>query len=297
MPRIAVAQAGTELFDNRATFQKLEAMACDAAKNGAQLALFPEAFIGGYPKGLDFGASLGIRTTPGRELFQSYFDCALEVPSAVTTAIGNLALNNKIGIVTGVVERRGGTLYCSALCFAPDGSLILHHRKIMPTAIERVIWGCGDGASLKTVDTALGRIGTLICWENYMPLARMALYQQGVQLYCIPTVDDREAWIPTLRHISREGRCFVLSACQYLEKSNYPKDVLEKTRYLPDVPIRGGSCIVNPLGEIIEGPLYDKEGLIYADLDMNEIVRGKYDLDVAGHYARPDIFEFKVRPV
>jgi nitrilase len=128
-----------------------------------------------------------------------------------------------------------------------------------------------------------------------MPLARMALYEQGVQLYCVPTVDDREAWIPTLRHIAREGRCFVLSACQYLTKQDYPKDVLAQTRHLPELPIRGGSCIVSPLGELIAGPLYDKEGIVCADLDMNEIARGKYDLDVAGHYARPDIFDFRLK--
>jgi nitrilase len=170
---------------------------------------------------------------------------------------------------------------------------MLHHRKIMPTAVERVIWGCGDGSTLKVAQSSIGNIGTLICWENYMPLARMALYEQQVQLYCIPTVDDREAWIPTLRHIAREGRCFVLSACQFLENDAYRN--IPDTRYLPDTPIRGGSCIVNPLGELVTQPLYNEAGLVFSELNMDEVTQGKYDLDVAGHYARPDIFEFKVR--
>lgn len=293
--KIAIAQTGTVLFDNSATMAKLERYVANAAKKKAKLVVFPEAFIGGYPKGLDFGATLGIRTPKGRSTFQSYFDCAIPVPGAVTRALGALAKRHKIMIVTGTVERAGGTLYCAALYFAANGKLIHHHRKLMPTAVERVIWGHGDGSSLKVVDTPLGSMGTLICWENYMPMARMALYQQGMQLYCIPTVDDREVWIPTLRHIAREGRCFVVSACQYLTKKYYPKDMLKTARYLPDTPIRGGSCVIDPLGEIVAGPLYDREGLLYADIDMDDIARGKYDFDVAGHYARPDIFALKIK--
>lgn len=295
MTRIAIAQAGTALFDTKATLQKCEALTVKAAKGGAKLIVFPEAFIGGYPKGLDFGATLGIRTPEGRDVFRRYFDCAIAVPGPETQRLGKLAKSNQITLVTGVIERSGGTLYCSVLGFDIKGALILHHRKIMPTAVERVIWGCGDGSSLKVVDTPLGKMGALICWENYMPLARMALYEQGIQIYCIPTVDDREAWIPTLRHIAREGRCFVLSACQYLTNKDYPKDILNKTRNLPELPIRGGSCVVGPLGELITEPLYGKEGIVYADLDPNDITRGKYDLDVAGHYSRPDIFDFKIK--
>jgi nitrilase len=293
MARVALIQAGTELFNAKATLQKFKALAMKAAKGGAKLAVFPEAFLGGYPKGLDFGATLGIRTQEGREMFRRCFDDAAEIPGDLTREIGAIARKHKMAILTGLIEREGGTLYCSAVYFDAKGTLLHHHRKIVPTALERAVWGCGDGSSLTTVDTPEGKVGTLICWENYMPLARMALYQQGVELYCALTVDDREAWIPTLRHIAREGRCFVLSACQYLSKKNYPGDILKATRYLQDPPIRGGSCVVSPLGELIAGPLYDREGIVFADLDRNDIARGKYDLDVAGHYARPDIFKFR----
>lgn len=295
--RIAIAQTGTRLFDAAATWAVFEARLREAAKGGAQIVVFPEAFFGGYPKGLDFGATLGVRTPEGRKLFQRYSDEALLVPGPVTEAIGALARECGIMVVTGAVERQGGTLYCAALVFDARGALVHHHRKILPTAIERIIWGQGDGASLTTVETPHGKLGALICWENYMPLARMALYQAGVELYCMPTVDDRDLWLPTIRHIAREGRCFVISACQYLPRANYPEDVLKSARYLPELPIRGGSCVVGPLGEFVLEPQYDREGVFFADLDRNEIAQGKYDLDVAGHYARPDLFDFRVRPL
>ncbi len=197
-------------------------------------------------------------------------------------------------MVVGVVERDGGTVYCTALYVGPDGALLGQHRKLMPTAIERLIWGFGDGSTLRVIDAPIGRFGALICWENYMPLARMAMYQQGVELYCAPTVDDREVWIPTLRHIAREGRCFVLSACQFLTRAAYPAHWLENTEHLPDTPIRGGSCIVDPMGEILAGPLYDAEGILTAEADLGALMQAKFDFDVAGHYARKDVFQFKI---
>jgi nitrilase len=257
--------------------------------------VFPEALIGGYPKGLVFGASVGIRTAPGRQLFAAYANGAIEVPGSVTAAIGQIAERHQLFLVVGVIERDGGTLYCTALYFGPDGSLLSKHRKLTPTAMERIIWGCGDGTTLTVIDSPFGRIGGLICWENYMPLARVAMYMQGVQLYCAPTVDDREVWIPTMRHIAREGRCFVLSSCQFMTRNDYPREWLTETHDLPDVPIRGGSCIVNPMGEVIAGPLYDQPGILAVEISLGDLTEAKFDFDVVGHYARPDVFNFSVR--
>jgi nitrilase len=273
---VAVVQAGAVLFDTDANLAKAEGLVAQAAAGGARLVVFPEAFIGGYPKGEDFGARVGSRTDDGRKLFRRYFESAIDVPGPATERLGYAAQDSGVWVVIGVIERSGGTLYCTVLFFAPDGSLAGKHRKLMPTAMERLIWGFGDGSTLPVLDTGFGRVGAVICWENYMPLLRASMYQKGVQLYCAPTVDDRETWPVTMRHIALEGRCFVLSACQYTEK------------------IRGGSVIVGPMGKILAGPCYDGECVLTADLDLGEIAEGKFDLDVAGHYARPDVFRLEV---
>src|SRR5580704_7564459 len=259
---IGVVQAGSVLGDTPRTLEKLKQLCEACARRRLNIAVFPEAFIGGYPKGLVFGASVGIRTDAGRDLFRAYSDCAIEVPGPVTAAIGKVAKDAALYLVIGVIEREAGTLYCSALYFAPNGILLGKHRKLTPTAAERVIWGCGDGSTLSAFETPIGKIGGLICWENYMPLARMSMYRQGVQLYCAPTVDDREIWIPTVRHIAREGRCFVLSSCQFLPRDAYPADWLAATVNLPEVPIRGGSCIVGPMGELLAEPVYGEETIL-----------------------------------
>jgi nitrilase len=200
----------------------------------------------------------------------------------------------------GVVERdarfSGGTLYCTALYFGSDGRLLGKHRKLKPTASERLIWGEGDGSTLTVLDTAIGKLGGLICWENYMPLARMALYGKGVELYLAPTADSRETWQATLRHIACEGRCFVLGCNQFVTKSMYPTDLAGLTDLdtQPEIMCRGGSAIIGPLGDVLAGPLYDAEGILTADLDLSEIARAKYDFDVVGHYARPDVFQLTV---
>lgn len=295
--KVAVAQVGTVLFDQQKTLAKLISFVEQAAKEKANLIVFPEAFIGGYPKGLDFGATLGIRTDEGRKLFQEYSDQAIEVPSDITKKIGELAKKHNIEIITGAIERSGSTLYCTSLHFDTEGKLIHNHRKIMPTALERVVWGQGDGSSLKVTDSKVGKTGKLICWENYNPLARQALYDQGMEVLCVPTVDDRNNWIPTMQHIAREGRCFVLSSCQFLDNAGYPPEVLSKAKNLNNPPIRGGSCIISPMGELIESPMYGKEGILYATLNKKDITQAKYDMDLAGHSARPDIFEFKIKPL
>jgi nitrilase len=293
--RVAVVQAAPVVFDVRRTLAKLGDLTADAARQGARLAVFPEAFVSAYPKGLGFGARLGMRSPEGREEFRVYYDSAIAVPGPATEAIGAAARAGKLHLVVGVIERDGGTLYCTALFFGPDGRLRGKHRKLMPTALERLVWGQGDGSTLTVLDTEIGKLGAVICWENYMPLLRMAMYAQGVQLYCAPTVDDRDTWLPTMRHVALEGRCFVLSACQYLRRSDCPPEYACIQGDDPQtVLIRGGSCIIAPLGQVLAGPNYEGEGILIADLDLAEIARGKYDFDVAGHYARPDVFRLHV---
>jgi nitrilase len=197
--------------------------------------------------------------------------------------------------VIGVIEREGTTVYCTVLFFGPDGALLGKHRKLMPTVMERVIWGFGDGSTLPAIDTPFGKMCSVICWENYMPMLRMAMYAKGVALYCAPTADDRDTWLPTMRHIALEGRCFVLSACQYLRKRDFPESVRISIGDGPDsVLMRGGSLIISPLGRILAGPDFDGEKILTADLDLNEIGRGKFDFDAAGHFSRPDVFQLIV---
>jgi nitrilase len=301
--RAAVVQAAPVVFDLGRTLDKLAQLSADAARQGAALVVFPEAFVSAYPKGLDFGARVGSRTPEGREQFRRYFESAVEVPGPATEAIGRAARAGRLHLVVGVIEREGGTLYCTALFFGPDGALLGKHRKLMPTAMERIVWGQGDGSTLTVLDTPLGRLGAVICWENYMPLLRMAMYAKGVQLYCAPTADDRDTWLPTMRHIALEGRCFVLSACQYLTRADCPTDYPAVQGDDPaTVLMRGGSCIVGPLGQVHAGPCFEGETILTAELDLGEVVRGKYDFDAVGHYARPDVFrlvvnEAEMRPV
>jgi len=279
---VAVVQAGSILFDAGASIAKAERLLAEAA--GARLVVFPEAFIGGYPKGHDFGARVGSRTSEGRKLFRRYYEGAIDVPGPETERLGEAARANGSWVVMGVIEREAGTLYCTALFLAPDGRLAGKHRKLMPTGMERLIWGFGDGSTLPAIETGFGRIGAVICWENYMPLLRAAMYQKGVQFYCAPTVDDRESWAGTMRHIALEGRCFVLSACQYTSAEGAPESEW----------IRGGSIIVSPMGKVLAGPCYDGECVLRAEVDPGEIAEGKFDLDVAGHYSRPDVFRLFV---
>lgn len=290
----AVVQAAPVAFDVPRTLDKLADLAADAARKGAKLAVFPEAFVSAYPKGLDFGARVGMRTPEGRDMFRRYFDSAIDVPGPAAARIAEIAKANDLYLVVGVIERDGGTLYCTALFFTPEGGLAAKHRKVMPTAMERLIWGTGDGSTLSVVDSPLGKIGAVICWENYMPLLRTAMYAKGVELYCAPTVDCRRTWAPTMRHIAIEGRCFVLSACQYARRSDFPTDYPIDTQNGDEVLIDGGSLIVSPMGDILAGPNYGAECILTAEIDRNLIAGGKFDLDVVGHYARPDIFQLHV---
>jgi nitrilase len=293
--KACVVQAAVVGGNTAATVDKAVSLILECSTRGAQLAVFPEAFIGGYPKGARFGSFFGGRTGEGREEFAAYWEGAIDVPGKETAALGAAARQAEIFVTIGVIERDGGTLYCTALFFGPDGSLLGKHRKLMPTGVERLCWGFGDGSTLTTVDTPWGKLGAVICWENYMPMMRMAMYGQGIALYCAPTADDRESWTSTMRHVALEGRCYVLSACQFLTRADFPPGM---HNHISDdaghVLLRGGSVIVDPLGQVLAGPDFSGETILTADLDMRQIVRGKFDFDVAGHYARPDVFHLEV---
>lgn len=293
--RVAVIQAGSVAFDTAATMKRLEVLARDAAKAGAKLAVFPEAFVGGYPKGIDFGARVGMRSDAGRDWFQRYFAGAIDLPGPELEALQALAAELAIALVVGVIERDVGTLYCSVVFIDEAGRYLGKRRKLMPTAMERLVWGMGDGSTTGVFEIGGRRVSAAICWENYMPMLRQWFYAQGAEIHCAPTVDDRDQWQTTVRHIAYEGRCFVLSACQFARRADYPSDYpLDAERQADEALIRGGSVIVSPFGEVLAGPLYGKEGILVADLDFKEIARGKFDLDVAGHYARPDVFSLNV---
>ena len=292
---VAVIQAGAVPFDTQACIDKAVRMIGEAAAMGAKVLVFPEAFIGGYPKGLNYGLVVGARDPVGREEFRLSLESAIEVPSASTARLGEAAATHGVYLVIGVIERDGGTCYCTVLFFAPDGQLLGKHRKLMPTAMERMIWGFGDGSTLTAVDSPYGRIGSVICWENYMPMLRMAMYAKNVALYCAPTADDRDTWLPTMQHIALEGRCFVLTACQFLRKRDFPGTVRVALGDGPDsVLMRGGSAIISPLGEVLAGPSFGSETVLTANLDLNDIGRGKFDFDAVGHYSRPDVFQLTV---
>ncbi len=293
--KVAVVQAAPVVFDPERTVDKAASLAAEAARTGARLVVFPEAFISGYPKGLDFGAVIGSRTEEGRADFQRYWESSVAVPGPAVERLGGVARKNRIYLVMGVVERDGGTLYCCVLFFAPDGRLLGKHRKVMPTASERLVWGFGDGSTLPVFDTPLGKLGAVICWENYMPLLRTAMYAKGIELYCAPTADSRDSWFATVRHIAVEGRCYVLSCNQFTRRSDFP--VTYRSIYGEDPKVivnQGGSCVVDPFGNFLAGPNTEGEAILLAEIDPGQIIRGKYDLDVVGHYARPDIFQLQV---
>jgi nitrilase len=292
--RVAVVQAAPVVFDCAATLARVRKLSTEAATGGAGLVLFPEAFVSGYPRGISFGAVIGNRTARGREHFRRYWESSIDVPGPAVSELAAIASELALHLVIGVVEREGGTLYCTVLFFSPAGYLG-KHRKVMPTAAERLVWGFGDATTLPVFDTPFGKLGAVICWENYMPLLRMAMYSKGIQVYCMPTADGRETWLSTVRHVAMEGRCFVLSANQFARLSDFPADIENELASRPDeVLCTGGSCIVSPLGDVLAGPDFNGETILYADLDLGEVARGKFDLDVTGHYARPDLFRLVV---
>jgi nitrilase len=293
--RAAVAQVGAVPFDVQASVAKAQEWIARAAADACQIVVFPEAFIAGYPKGADFDICVGRRTERGRDEFRRYFEASITVPGPETQRLAESAAAARAYVVMVVMERDLGTLYCSALIFGPDGTLLGKHRKLMPTAGERLIWGFGDGSTLPVLETPIGNIGAVICWENYMPMLRMAMYAKGISIYCAPTADDRETWLPTMRHIALEGRCFVLTACQVVRRRDFPADYRCLISDDPEALLmRGGAAIIDPLGNVIVGPRFGEEALLAAELDLDTLPRAKLDFDVAGHYARPDVFSLSV---
>lgn len=293
--KVAVVQAGSVPFDAQAATDKAAQLIAECGAEGAKIAVFPEAFIGGYPKGSTFGSSMAHRSAEGRELFKRYFDSAIMIDGEEITDLVEASRANGVFTVMGIIEKLGNTLYCTAVMIDPEKGLVGKHRKLMPTAVEKLVWGFGDGSTLDVVDSPAGKLGSVICWENYMPLLRQTMYAQGTQIYCAPTMDDRETWAPTMRHIALEGRVFVLSAVQVLRRDEYPTDY-KIADELDDreILIRGGSIIVDPLGQVLAGPVFDEETILYADLDLDTKTRAHIDFDSVGHYARPDVFSLQV---
>jgi nitrilase len=288
----SVVQIAPAMLDKVRTLEKVDALADQAMKDKPSLILFPEVTIPGYPRGLSFGTVVGNRTQQGRELWQLYYENAVKVPGPETGKLGAMAKRAQAWLVIGVTEQDelNGSLYCTLLYFRPDGSLAGKHRKIKPTAAERILWAEGDGTDLTVYETEIGRLGGLICWENYMPGARMKMYEQGVEVYMAPTADCRQSWQSSVIHIACEGRCYVLGCNQLITKSQYPPALQPELASMPEMMSNGGSVIISPLGKVLAGPLWDREGVISAQLDPAEIVRSKMDFDVIGHYARPDLF-------
>lgn len=298
--RIAVVQAGSVMMQREATVEKAVKLIADAKEQGAEIVVFPEAFISGYPRGLGFDAVVGSRGDKGRKDFQRYAQNAVEVPSETTDELGKAAKEAGVYLVIGVIERDTeymmGTLYCTVLYFGPDGTLLGKHRKLKPTGSERLIWGEGDGSTMPVFDTPHGKLGALICWENYMPLARAAMYAKGIQIYIAPTADSRDVWQATMRHIAVEGRCFVVSCNQYYHKEMYPDDLAcgADLDNAVDEMCPGGSCVIDPLGNYIAGPIWGKEDILMAEINIDDILYSQFDFDVMGHYSRPDVFQLVV---
>jgi nitrilase len=288
--KVACVQAEPVVLERDATIEKVAALAREAAGAGARLALFPEAFIPAYPS--NRWARFLAGGADAKPVFGRLARQSVEVPSAATERLAAIAREEGIWLAVGVNELAGGTLYNSLLVFGPDAGLALHHRKLMPTNHERLVWGLGDAKGLEAIETGLGRVGGLICWENLMPLARFALYQSGVEVYLAPTADDSESWHDSIRHIAREARAFVLSSCVFQRASSYPEDV--PLAEGPELLGRGGSAILGPDGSYLAGPLWDEEGILYAELDPQRLYEERQRFDPAGHYHRPDVFRLEI---
>ena len=290
---VAALQIGSDPEGTAATLERISGFEREIAASGAKVVVLPEAILGGYPKGEAFGTRLGYRTQAGRDAFARYFAQAIDLDGPEVAALAGLSARAGAWLVAGVIERAGSTLYCTAVFIDPERGLIAKHRKLMPTGTERLVWGMGDGSTLPVVETPAGKAGAAICWENHMPLFRTAMYAKGVTLWCAPTVDERDVWRASMRHIAHEGRCFLVSACQVQPS---PAELGVAVEEWPDDRplIRGGSMIVGPLGDVLAGPLEGETGLVRAEIDTDEIVRARYDFDATGHYSRPDIFRLQI---
>ena len=295
--RVAVVQASPVMFDKAACVEKAVKLTAEAAANGAELIVFPELFIPGYPIGMNFGFSMGKRTETGREDWMRYYNASLLAGGEEFQQLAQAAVRANAYISVGFSERDAvkGTLYNSNVIFEPDGSYKVH-RKLKPTGTERVVWGDADKDYFPITETPWGPMGSLICWESYMPLARVALYQKGITIYISPNTNDNPEWQATIQHIAIEGKCYFINADMIVRKSSYPSDLNEKSavEQMPDILCRGGSCIIDPYGHYLTEPVWDRECIIYADLDMTLPVACKMEHDAVGHYARPDVLKLIV---
>ncbi len=294
--KVCLIQESPVFFDKERTLDKVELLSKKYAKQGCQLIVFPESFIPGYPRGFSFGANIGRRTNEGKALYSEYHKNSVDLESDDLKRLEDLAKSENIYLVIGITEKQNtnGSLFCSMLYISPTDGLLGVHRKIKPTGTERVIWSEADGESLVSFETKIGKLGGLICWENYMPFARMSMYKKGVEIYIAPTADSREEWTSTMQHIALEGRCFVLGCNQFFTKSMYPEKYKALVEDETENICPGGSVIVSPLGKIIAGPLFNKAGALIAEIDLEDIHMSKLDFDVVGHYSRDDIFKFNV---
>lgn len=290
---VAALQIGSDYAGKAATLRNILAFEERIAASAATLVVMPEALLGGYPKGASFGTRLGYRLPEGREDFARYHDNAVDLDGPELAELADLSTRTGATLVLGVIERAGSSLFCTAVFIRPGEGVVATHRKLMPTGTERLIWAQGDGSTMPVVESAAGKLGAAICWENHMPLFRAAMYAKGVEIWCAPTVDERDIWRSSMRHIAHEGRCFVVSCCQ-IQPS--PAELgKEIEQWDADRPlIGGGSMIVGPLGDVLAGPLERETGLLVAEIDTGDLIRARYDLDVTGHYARPDVFSLQV---
>ena len=297
----ACVQVEPAIFDRAGTIDRVGERTAEAAAAGATLVVFPETFVPAYPSSAWAKALAGWAEPGAKEAFALLHRESLEVPGPDADRLAAVAREHGVWLVVGVNEvdrERPGTLYNSLLYWSPEGELVLHHRKLVPTNHERLVWGPGDGRGLRAVETALGRIGGLICWENYMPLARFSLYESGVEIYVASTADDGDSWQATLRHIALESRAFVIAPCHFQRAGSYPDDFpLRALLDGRDLLGRGGSAILAPDGSYLAGPLYGEEGILYAELDPDVLLQARQRFDPAGHYHRPDVLRLTVSPL
>ena len=290
---VAALQIGSDYRGKAATLENILAFEDRIAATGARLVVMPEALLGGYPKGESFGTRLGYRLPEGRDAFARYHANAVDLDGPELAALSGLSSRTGATLVLGVIERAGSSLFCTAVFIEPGQGVVARHRKLMPTGTERLIWAQGDGSTMPVIESAAGRLGAAICWENHMPLFRTAMYAKRVEIWCAPTVDERDIWRSSMRHIAHEGRCFVISSCQVqLSPAELGVSV---EHWDADRPlIGGGSMIVGPLGDVLAGPLEHETGLLTAEIDTADLIGARYDLDVVGHYSRQDIFSLLV---
>lgn len=295
---IAVVQAAPVLFNKGACLVKALALIEEAARHGAELIVFPELFIPGYPYGMTFGFTVGSRTEDGRRDWKRYYDASILADGEEAQALAEAAKKHGVYLSIGISERDPvtATLYNSNLMISPEG-VIMNHRKLKPTGSERVVWGDADRDFFPVMDTPWGPMGSMICWESYMPLARCALYQKGVTLYISPNTNDNPEWQDTIRHIAIEGHCYFVNCDMFFTKDTYPGDLAgaDEVRRLPETVCRGGSCVIDPSGHAVTDVLWDREGILYAELDMQKVPASRMEHDVCGHYARPDVLKLSFR--